>query len=309
VSEKLLNGRLEGISAMPVTPFADGDVIDEACFRSLIVRLVEAGIETIIPAGHVGEYTSLLPQEILQLTKATVAEVQGNAVVLAGVGGDLSTAVDLARKAVRAGADGVMIHSPHHPFLSDAGLDSYYEKLANATDGAVAIYIRERSLSHSVLERLLALPNVVAIKYGLPDVVAFAELVRRYAGEAIWICGLAELWAPSFWLVGARGFTSGLVNVQPDLACAMLTALRAGDYEEAMRWWQLIAPFEYLRIGSAGALNVSIVKEAMAMRGLAPRTVRPPLSQVSLEHATELAEILAAWDLSRTATAGEEALV
>ena len=40
--------------------------------------------------------------------------------------------------------------------------------------------------------------------------------------------GLAETWAPPLYAVGARGFTSGLINVWPAHSVAIHAALDAG---------------------------------------------------------------------------------
>ena len=91
-----------------------------------------------------------------------------------------------------------------------------------------------------------------------------------------WLAGAAELTAPAFWAVGARGFTSGLANVSPALALAMLEALRENDFVAAMQVWESARRFEELRLADGSADNVSVVKEALAQLGLCRADVRPP---------------------------------
>ena len=91
-----------------------------------------------------------------------------------------------------------------------------------------------------------------------------------------WLAGLAELTAPGLWAVGARGFTSGLVNVAPAIPLAMLAALRRRRLTAAMTIWDAIRPFEELRGADSSADNVSVVKEALAQLGVCGRAVRPP---------------------------------
>jgi 4-hydroxy-tetrahydrodipicolinate synthase len=109
----------------------------------------------------------------------------------------------------------------------------------------------------------------------------------------VWVCGLAETWAPFFWLGGARGFTSGLVNVTPHRPLELLAHLREGDHAAAMAVWSLVKPFEDLRARAGNAGNVSVVKEALAQLELCGRTVRPPISEVSTGERAEVAAILA----------------
>jgi 4-hydroxy-tetrahydrodipicolinate synthase len=145
------------------------------------------------------------------------------------------------------------------------------------------------------LERIVSIPQVVAVKWAIPDVQLFAGFAQRFGGEIVPICGLAELWAPFFALAGGRGFTSGLVNVDAGLALALLATLRDCAWPEAMRIWRAIRPFEELRARHDAGNNVPAVKEAMEIAGVIPHaTVRPPLAPLSPVDRAELVEILRA---------------
>jgi 4-hydroxy-tetrahydrodipicolinate synthase len=288
-----VRSRLSGISAVPVTPFAREGELDEQALRAVVSRIVEAGIDVVVACGNTGEQASLTPAETNRVTAATL-EAAGSATVIVGVGGDVRTAAAKASCADELGAAGVMVHFPADPYLSDVGLVRYYAELASATEGVVVPYVRGQGLSNSVLDSLAGLENVVAVKYAVPDVLAFAAFADRYGHALVAICGLAELWAPFFWLAGARGFTSGLVNVVPTLSVALLDALRAGDFGRAMELWRAIEPFERLRARHANANNVPAVKEAMAMLGLIGPTVRPPLASLGEQDRVELAAIVEA---------------
>jgi 4-hydroxy-tetrahydrodipicolinate synthase len=282
---------LSGISAVPVTPFAPDGGIDEAALRAVVRRIVDAGIDLVVTCGNTGEQASLTAEEANRVAAITL-EAAGAATVIVGVGGDLRTAAARAAQAAELGAAGVMVHFPTDPYLSDDGLVRYYGELASATDGVVVPYVRARGLSPRVLDSLAERENVVALKYAVPDVLAFAAFAARYGDAMLPICGLAEMWAPFFWLAGARGFTSGLANVFPQVSVAMLEALRAGEFARAMELWRMIEPFERLRARHADANNVPVVKEAMAMLGVIGATVRPPLAGLSETDRAELATIV-----------------
>ena len=287
---------LAKISAIPVTPFHPDGTIDEATLQAVVARIVEAGLDLVVACGNTGEYSSLSPEEAELVTAATI-EAAGGATTLVGVGGDLATATQQARRAIDRGAAGAMIHFPSDPYVSDAGLLRYYESLIDAIDGTVVLYVRGRGLPAVVLDRLVASEKVAAVKYAIPDVLAFAKFAERYGDDVTLLCGLAEMWAPFFWLAGARGFTSGLVNIAPELSLAMLAALRAGDFPAAMEVWRKVKPFEEMRARETNGLNVPVVKEALALRGLlADGGVRPPIAPLSDEQRGELGRIVAGWE-------------
>jgi 4-hydroxy-tetrahydrodipicolinate synthase len=282
---------LAGISAIPVTPFDGAGDIDHLAAERVVRRIVDCGIEVVVACGNTSEQASLAEAEAAQLTGLTV-ESSGGATVLAGVGGDLRSAISQAVRAVELGAAGIMIHYPTDPYVTEEGLIEYYASLAEATDGAVVLYLRGPGLSFRVLDRLAERPNVIAVKYAIPDALAFADICSRYSQAFVPICGLAELWAPFFWLAGAKGFTSGLANVAPTLSLAMLEALRRGDYTRVMELWRVLEPFERLRARHRNGNNVPVVKEALELLGIINGSVRPPLAPLGQEDRSELTRIV-----------------
>jgi 4-hydroxy-tetrahydrodipicolinate synthase len=287
---------LEGILGIPVTPFDEHGIIDYEELADVVRRIATSGINVVVACGNTSENASLTPEEAERVAAVTIEASAGEVIVLVGVGGALEKAIDQAQTGIDRGASGVMVHFPSDPYISDAGLVRYYEALAGSVDGLVVLYVRGRGLSTTVLDSVVELENVVAVKYAIPDVLAFGEFAAGYGDAVVPICGLAELWAPFFWLVGARGFTSGLVNLAPKLSIEMLEALRGDDLSGAMDVWRLIAPFERLRARDANSLNVSVVKGAMALVGLIEHgTVRPPISVLQPTERAELETVLATW--------------
>ncbi len=286
--------------AIPVTPFdAAGDIAEDT-YRALLRRLLDAGVRTVTPNGNTGEYYSLGPDERRRVTELTLAEVGGEATVIVGVGHDLPTAVASARHAREAGAEMVMVHQPVHPYVSQSGWVDYHRAIAEAVPGlGVVPYIRSDRLDGTRLARLGELcPNVVGVKYSVPDAARFAAFAHDAGRERfVWVAGLAELYAPAYWACGATGFTSGLVNVAPKVSLAMLEALRTADYPAAMRVWEQVRAFEELRAADGSADNVSVVKEALAALGLARRDVRPPGRLLPEPVRERVAQLVRGWGI------------
>jgi 4-hydroxy-tetrahydrodipicolinate synthase len=290
---------LKGISAIPITPFSDDGRVDEKTLSEVVARMSAAGIDSVVACGNTSEYASLSRSEA-QRVIATTIQAAGDVNTYVGVGGNVEKAAEEIRWAVAHGAIGVMIHSPSGPYMSDRGLIEYYGALARAADGPVVLYVREPEIPPKVLEHVAAIDNVIAIKYAIPDIMKFSRLVDRLSGAVIPICGLAEAWAPFFWLAGGRGFTSGLANVAPELSVKLRDALLANDIDKTWQSWHLIKPFEDLRARDKNALNVPAVKEAMAVRGyLHNTTVRAPISGLTSEERGEVAAIVSSWDAAQ----------
>ncbi|QNP66525.1 dihydrodipicolinate synthase family protein [Streptomyces genisteinicus] len=295
-----LRDALADVVAIPVTPFAADGTVDEGAHRALIRRLIDGGVRTLTPNGNTGEYYALDPQERRAVTELTIDEAGGRAVILVGVGLDLPTAIASAEHARDAGAQMLMVHQPVHPYVSQAGWVDYHRAIADAVPGlGIVPYIRNASLAGSRMAELgEACPNVIGVKYAVPDAAHFAAFARDAGLERfVWVAGLAELYAPSYFAGGATGFTSGLVNVAPAVSLEMLAALRAGDLRGAMKVWEQIRPLEDLRAAHQSADNVTVVKEALAALGLCRRDIRPPSRALPKQQRPRVAELVAGWGI------------
>ncbi|WP_194927504.1 dihydrodipicolinate synthase family protein [Catenulispora pinisilvae] len=271
--------RLATLVAIPVTPFTPDGAVDWDGHATVLGRLVEHGVQAVTPNGNTGEFYTLSEAERRRAVESAVAAVDGAAEVVAGVGLDLAGAVDAAGHAARAGASALMIHQPVHPYRSAEGWIEYHRAIADTVpELGIVLYVRDARITGEHIATLAGhSPNVIGVKYAVPDSVSFASVARDAGLDAFaWIAGLAELSAPGCFAVGATGFTSGLVNVAPRLSMAMLDALRGGDFAKAMPLWETVREFEELRGADASADNVSVVKEALAQLGIVDRHVRPP---------------------------------
>ncbi|MER6004857.1 dihydrodipicolinate synthase family protein [Nonomuraea angiospora] len=292
-----LSRALRDVVAIPVTPYAGG-VPDLALYRSLLRRLVDAGVNVLTPNGNTGEFYALSAEERLQLITAAAEAVQGEAHLLAGIGLDVATAVEEARHAAAHGIRMVMVHQPVHPHVSAQGWLDYHREIAEAVpDLALVLYLRNAWVDGRLLTRLGDLcPNVIALKYAVADVNRFAQLRAETGPDRfVWIAGLAEPYALSYAVHGAEGFTSGLVNVNPAFSLRLRDALREERYPAAERMLRDIARFEHLRAVDGGANNVSVVKEAMHQLGLCDRAVRAPSTVLGEPERQEVARILTEW--------------
>ncbi|MFJ9906492.1 dihydrodipicolinate synthase family protein [Streptomyces sp. NPDC101152] len=291
---------LADVVAIPVTPFAEDGSVDQEAHRALLRRLLEGGVRILTPNGNTGEFYALTPEERRLVTELTVEEAGDRATILVGVGHDVPTAVASARHARELGAQMVMVHQPVHPYVSQAGWVDYHRAIAEAVpELGVVPYIRNGQLSGFRLGELgHACPNVIGVKYAVPDAARFAAFARDAGLDRfVWVAGLAEPYAPSYFSAGATGFTSGLVNVAPSVSLNMLEALRSGDYPAAMKVWEQIRRFEELRAANGSANNVTVVKEALASLGLCRRDVRPPSRTLPEDERAEVAAIAAGWSV------------
>jgi 4-hydroxy-tetrahydrodipicolinate synthase len=295
-----LRAALRAPVVVAITPLAADGSPDLAVQSALVTRLIDGGISVVTPNGNTSEFYALTQAEARDGLEVTAKAAATRAHLLAGVGHDIATAIEAARHAQAHGAKMIMIHQPVHPYIATQGWIDYHAQIAAAVpDLGIVLYIRTDRITGQHIAALAdRVPGVIGIKYGVPDPVRFAK-VSRDAGldRFTWLAGAAELTAPMFWTAGARGFTSGLANVNPGIALNMFKSLAAGDQDAAMREWERAREFEQLRANDSSADNVAVVKEALAQLGLCRPDVRPPSRKLPEEIKIKIAGILSSWGL------------
>jgi len=300
MSYELLSTKLETINAISITPFnPETKAIDWTGVEQNINFLIDNGIEVIVPCGNTSEFYALSLEEAKEEIRRVVEIVNGRAVVVAGIGYSVPIAVELGIYASKVGADAVMIHQPIHPYITNRGATSYYRNIIEALDIPSIVYFKEPHISDEVIIELAPLDKLIGVKYAINDLPRFTKLVREVSPShnITWLCGTAEKWAPFFYSSGAKGFTSGLVNVHPKLSFELLQALLDGDQEEVWKLWSIIMPFENLRAKYNNGNNVVVIKEAMNQLNLNAGITREPVDPLDEKDIAEVKAILKSWGL------------
>jgi 4-hydroxy-tetrahydrodipicolinate synthase len=294
---------LGGISGILVTPFDADDRLAPSRLAPIVERAVRAGVHILVANGNTGEFYGLATDEAVAMVEAAAGHVAGRAPLLCGVGRALPDAVRLARAAKAAGADGLMVHQPPDPFVAPRGVVDYLRRVGEAGDGLpLVLYLRNDAMGTAAIADLCAVEGVAAVKWATPNPMRMAEAAAAADPRIVWVAGLAETWAPVLYAAGARGFTSGLINVWPERSVAIHAALEAGDVAAARRLIAGMSAFEEIRAEEMNGTNVTAVKAALALQGLDCGAARPPAAwPLSDGQARRLRAFMEASGLSRAA--------
>ncbi|WP_380782838.1 dihydrodipicolinate synthase family protein [Sphingomonas sp. R86520] len=267
-AEDRLRQALRGVSGILVTPFDPDDVIAPLRLAPVVDRAVKAGVSVLVANGNTGEFYALTTDEAEAMVHATSELIDGRVPLVAGVGRGIGDALALTRASRKAGASALMIHQPPDPFVAPRGVVAYVSRIVEEAQGLPALlYLRDDGIGLDAIVDLCGIPGVVGVKWACPTPLKLADAIRATDPRLVWSGGLAETWAPAFYAVGARGFTSGLINVWPERSVAISTALESGDYAQARSLIEGIAGFEVLRSEERNGANVSVVKAALQILG------------------------------------------
>jgi len=288
-----------GILFFPVTPFsASGDVDTELLAQHVANGLAhEAG--GVFPACGTGEFHALSVAEHASVVRTTVDTIGGAVPVIAGSGGPLGHAIDVAQQAADAGADGLLVMPPYLVGAPQAGLVAYIEAVAAASDLPVIVYHRANAqFTAASMHRLAENPKVIGFKDGAGDIGA-AQLIVRAVADAgrddfAFFNGLltAELTQAAYRAIGIPLYSSSTFAMAPDVANAYYRAYIDGDDERRLRLLDgFYAPLVALRDETPG-FGVSLVKTGLRVSGVPVGSVRPPLVDPTPEQERRLAAIL-----------------
>lgn len=285
-----------GLLSFPVTAFdASGQFAPEP-YRRHVEWLSGYEAAALFAAGGTGEFFSLNPSEIPGIV-AAAKEAAGKTPIVAGCGYGTRMAIEIARSAEKAGADGILL-LPHYLIEApQAGLHAHVKAVCDSVGIGVMVYNRDNSiLQADTIARLAdACPNLIGFKDGSGDIGLVRQVTAMLGTRLTYLGGMptAELFAEAYLGAGFTTYSSAVFNFVPALAVDFYKALRGGNRarcEQILR--DFFYPFMSLRNRSKG-YAVSAIKAGVRQRGFDAGPVRPPLTDLTREEEDTLAQLIA----------------
>ncbi|SCB35114.1 5-dehydro-4-deoxyglucarate dehydratase [Rhizobium multihospitium] len=284
-----------GLLSFPVTHFDSDLKFDEAKYRRHVEWLAGYDAAALFAAGGTGEFFSLNPAEIPQVVRAAKASA-GNTPIISGAGYGTSLAIEIAKAAEKAGADGLLLLPPYLMFAEQAGLIAHVKAVCQSVGIGVIVYNRDNAvLSADSIARLAdECPNLIGYKDGVGDVDKVIEITTTLKDRLVYVGGMPthEVYAQAYFAAGVTTYSSAVFNFIPALAQRFYSALRSGDQatvDEILTGF--FFPFVALRNRKKG-YAVSIIKAGLRVLGKDPGPVRPPLTDLTPEELAALAKII-----------------
>lgn len=270
-----------GLLSFPVTHFNETHDFVEGAYRGHIGFLLEHGPAALFPAGGTGEFFSLTLQEHAQVVAAAVAETARRVPVIAGCGYGTRIAIQFARSAEEAGADGILLLPPYLVKADAAGLIAHTQQVCAATRLGVIFYNRDNAvLDEQALEILCdTCPNLIGLKDGHGDLELITRIRARLGDRLFYVGGLptAETFALPYLDIGVTTYSSAIFNFLPRFASEFYAAVKNRDQSTILaKLREFVLPYVAIRNRRKG-YAVSIVKAGLDVIGRSAGPVRPPL--------------------------------
>ena len=272
---------LDGVFAPVVTTFDPSTGgIALADFRANATAHLTAGLRGLVVAGSTGEAALLDDDERRALVESVRELVTGEQWLIAGVGSESTRqTVQRAQDAARAGADAVLVVSPHYysGAMTTEALRTHFQRVGDESPVPVLLYnipkYAHLTLAPELVGELAQHGNVIGMKDSSGDMALFAKYMAHQSRDFTVITGNGATWAQALAL-GAKGGILGVALFAPALSLGIFTAHAKRDKAGALMLQERLSPLAKTIVGEQG---VAGVKAALDLIGLAGGAPRPPL--------------------------------
>lgn len=285
---------IQGVLSPVVTPLRDDGHVNLPRFVEQCRWLQSRGIGLAF-LGTNSEANSLASGERIGMLEALLEAGLDPQGMMPGNGAcDLPTAVDIARRAVRAGCAGVLTLPPfYYKGVSDEGLFRYYAGIVEGVgDARLRIYlyhipqVTQVPLSLDLIGRLLdAFPGAIAgIKDSSGDWKNTASLLDRFAARGFDVFSGSESFLLATLRGGGAGCISATANVNPSAIQALYAHWRDDDADARQQALDQVREI-FQRYPMIPALKAAIAHWSGHDDWL---RVRPPLVELAPQQRTGL---------------------
>jgi 4-hydroxy-tetrahydrodipicolinate synthase len=294
--------RFQGIFTVMVTVYDEAGGIDRKAMAGMTGYLIDSGVHGLVILGSNGECPYLTFDLQKAAIDAVVEECAGAVPVIVGVNErGTEPALEMARYAKSAGADGLLLalHT-FYPLDQDA-VYAHYETVCGTVDIPVLFYNfpthTNLTMSPRQIARIAELDNVVGAKETIFDIDQVKDLADAtdegfcvFTGMCL---NLTETMA-----VGACGAICPLPNIVPEKAVRLYEALTERDSEKAAELQGVF--YKLAPLLASSSTPHAMMKEAMRLMGHnISINVKPPLPQLTPAQADLVKTTLAGADLIR----------
>lgn len=286
-----------GLLSFPVTDFDAAGEFNRDSYARRLQWLSSYETAGLFAAGGTGEFFSIGYDEYDDVIGTAVRNSAANVPVLAGVGYGTRMAVDLAKRAEKAGAAGILVLPHYLMFSEQEGIIAHMKAICDAVGIGVIYYARDNTrLTPDSLARLAEMcPNLIGYKDGIGDLQLMVQVASKIGDRMVHIGGLptAEVFAQPYLEMGVTTYSSAVFNFVPELALRFYKAVRARDsatVQSLLKSFYL--PLIALRDRKRG-YAVSMIKAGAEIVGHPAGKVRSPLTELDDGEREILAKLIA----------------
>jgi len=277
-----------GMMPAVTTKFTAEGELDRAEMERCFGLQIEAGNAGLITCGTLGEGNMLSPDERLQVLKVAKSVAGKKPVLLTISEAGTREACELAARAGKAGADGLMVVPSPIYHTNRAETIANLNAIANAGGLPVMIYSNRVGyrvdVTPEMMIELAENPLMVAIKESSDDIRRCTEIFNTVGNRFKVLTGVDNLGLEAI-LMGCDGWVSGVSIAFPKENQAIYDLAKAGRIAEARDIYRWFRPLLDLDVST---FLVQQIKLAEAIALSSTEHVRAPRIPLVGEHRTRV---------------------
>jgi len=275
--------QLGGLMVPAVSTFTPSGELDGTAFRRNLAAHMALGMDGVLVGGSSGESSLLEDADRQQLLSWARETVPADRWLIAGVGSESTRlTISRARDAKAAGADAVLVISPHYFLkrMTEPALLAHFTAVAEASPLPVLLYnmpaYAHLVLSPAFVHEMARHPNVIGMKDSAGNLPVLKQYLEAQGDGFKVLTGSGGTVVPALEL-GVSGAILAIALYAGRAVRTMVDTWRAGDREAAAAMQQTLTP---LATDIAGAMGPAGIKAAMSLVGLDGGPPRSPLLPV-----------------------------
>lgn len=282
--------QLTGVYVPLPTLFVDPQLeVNHAGMRRIVRFLVDGGIRSgvgaLLVGGGAGEFSTLDTEERIRLAEAVIAEADGKVGVVVGVQHtNPREIIALCRAAKKLGAIAVQIAPPFYEVPTADDVYAFLADVAEAVDIPQVLYTTYWTgfrITAELIERLLGIPQLAAVKLSSPSSREYDAFLRSYSARVCMIDNQLE-YVKSH-MLGARGINLHPANWHPAWALKFWGLLEQRKYFEAQQEMSSVVGSCYDLYGEIGKVTGGeghLDKLCLELIGFDSSRCRPPVRDI-----------------------------
>jgi 4-hydroxy-2-oxoglutarate aldolase len=243
--------------------------------------------------GSNGEAASLAESEKLDLVRAARRRANGR-LVLVGTGLESTAAtIALTAKAADAGADAVLVLTPHYykAQMTVDALRGHFEAVADASPIPVYLYsvpvFTALPFPPALAAAVAPHPNIAGMKESSGDLTLMSRILSGVPPSFTVACGSASVLYPALCL-GAQAGILAVSCCAPDAAAAVYKAFAKGDHERARTLQLALTALATAVTATYGVPGLKLAMDVAGLKGGYPRRPLQPAPPAAHEELKRL---------------------
>ena len=232
--------KLKGTGVALVTPFHKDGSIDFKCLRKLIDRVIDGGVEYLVPLGTTGESVTLTKDEKRAVIDMVVEVTEDRVPIVLGLGGNNTQEILHSMEDTDfTHIDAILSVSPYYNRPSQRGIYQHYKIIANSAPVPVILYnVPARTGSNmdadTTLELAHDVKNIIGIKEASGNIEKVMKIVKGKPKDFLVISGDDAIALPVV-ACGGDGVISVYANAVPKDFSEMIRAALEGNFDKARK--------------------------------------------------------------------------